>query len=297
MKTDPLLKMPPDRLRYSTGELLGADDFEVEQTYHRRQLSRALLHLHGSGSVVGLRVLTEHKPEAGPNKEDEVELVVEPGIAIDRAGRLIELSIKACLRLNRWFKYISDPRRTDSQDRTKQNQIAELRAALRPEGEIVADVFLSFHPCEREKKPAFATGPFDELDASQPSRLRDCWQLSLLVRAKDDPLKRAFDPWMKIAGAGAADRLISAKAASLDAWKDLAVREDDFQNSWEEYPPATDCTAVLLARVRLPAAPPIDNSKAPELNFAAAVWALNRVDNDVRNYVFPSAALRRIAAV
>jgi hypothetical protein len=38
---------------------------------------------------------------------------------------------------------------------------------------VIADVFLNFVVCERGKTPAFASGPFDALDAIAPSRLRD----------------------------------------------------------------------------------------------------------------------------
>ncbi len=55
---DPLVSSAQaDRLHYATGELLGADDFRDEQTYHRRQLARALLYLYGSGTIAGLRVV------------------------------------------------------------------------------------------------------------------------------------------------------------------------------------------------------------------------------------------------
>src|SRR5262245_13655248 len=94
---DPLVSSANfDRLHYATGELLGADDFRDEQTYHRRQLARALLHLHGSGTVAGLRVIHGHRP--GQNRApDEVELEVFPGLALDHAGRLVEVPRNACL--------------------------------------------------------------------------------------------------------------------------------------------------------------------------------------------------------
>ena len=73
---DPLLRqLAAERLHYSTGELLGADDFRDEQTYHRRQLARALLHHNGSGTVAGLRVAARHQP-SGNGAPDEVHLEV-----------------------------------------------------------------------------------------------------------------------------------------------------------------------------------------------------------------------------
>ena len=49
-----------------------------------------------------------------------------------------------------------------------------------------ADIFLAFHPCERGYTPAFASGPFDALDASQPSRVRDAYELTLVPRPKPE---------------------------------------------------------------------------------------------------------------
>ena len=75
----------PERVNYATGMLLQAEDFRDEQTYHRGRLATALRHLMGFGTIAGLAVRS-------PAVEDnQLELRVEPGIAIDRYGRLIEL--------------------------------------------------------------------------------------------------------------------------------------------------------------------------------------------------------------
>ena len=42
LQSDPVLKTESERLYYSTGELLGADDFRAEQSYHRRQLAAVI---------------------------------------------------------------------------------------------------------------------------------------------------------------------------------------------------------------------------------------------------------------
>src|SRR6185503_17870726 len=267
---DPLVSSAQaDRLHYSTGELLGADDFRVEQTYHRRQLARALLHLYGSGVIAGLRVFPRHRP--GENgAPDEVELEVEPGLALDHAGRLIEVPRRACLRLRRWFAFLAA--RTPS---STEIDAADLRLAWRADasvaagGVIVADVFLAFHPCDRGYTPAFASGPFDALDASQPSRVRDAYELTLVPRAEADaslPSAAQFDPWAAIAGATPAARLASARALSLDAWTALAPPPDNHAGSFHENPPGVDLTAVLIARMRLPAghAPNVTSAPLPD---------------------------------
>jgi hypothetical protein len=57
--TDSLSKNPPpapQRVYYSTGRMLGVDDFQADQDYHRGRLARALVQLYGTGTVAGLNV-------------------------------------------------------------------------------------------------------------------------------------------------------------------------------------------------------------------------------------------------
>src|SRR6185295_9178074 len=125
---------------------------------------------------------------------------------------------------------------------------AAWRAAAVPAGGVVvADVFLSFHECPRGYTPAFASGPFDALDASQPSRVRDAYELSLVLRTEADAhLPVASDPWAGITGATLADRLAAAEQAALTLWR----RQSE---PAPENPLGVDPTAVLLARLRPPA--------------------------------------------
>src|SRR5262245_20848451 len=157
-----------DRVFYATGILLAADDFDAEQTYHRGRLARALAYLHGSGTVAGLRVVVVPRLEQGadpdfPNGREE-ERGVQPGLAPDRLGRLIEIPREVCLRLDRWYQ--AEP-------------VDRLRTALHgaPANGVIVDLFVRYMSCERGKTPALAAGPFDALDAVQPSRLRDAYEL------------------------------------------------------------------------------------------------------------------------
>jgi len=98
-----------DRVAYAMGVLLDADAFGAEQTYHRGRLARALAYLHGSGTVAGLRVEWQGAiaPGAG-NPGREERLVVHPGMAVDRLGRMIEVPRDACIRLQNWYLNQSD---------------------------------------------------------------------------------------------------------------------------------------------------------------------------------------------
>jgi hypothetical protein len=291
---DPLVSTTAaDRLHYATGELLGADDFRDEQTYHRRQLARALLHLYGGGIIAGLRVFHRHRPgQAGA--PDEVELEVEPGLALDHAGRLIEVPRAACLRLHRWFDFIAARKPSSSE-----LDAGDLRAAWRADGAVaaggavVADVFLSFHECPRGYTPAFASGPFDALDASQPSRVRDGYELSLVLRTETDAdLPAAADPWAGVTGATIAERLASAEQATYALWRRAA--EPAPENA-----AGVDPTALLLARLRIPAQQNPDVAAAPLPDWSAAAWPDDddRLDNDVRRVLLPPAAVRRVIAI
>jgi hypothetical protein len=220
---------------------------------------------------------------------DEVHLEVRPGLALDRAGRLIEVPREACLRLRRWFEFLAaqlpDSALPDAGD---------LRAAFR-NGTVVADIFLAFHPCDRGYTPAFASGPFDGLDASQPSRVRDAYELSLVLRSEENP-PTAFDPWAGIVGGTLEERLTAAAEASLEAYDTLALPPPDHIGDWHENPADIDPTAVLLARIRIPAAPPPNAASAPIPDWSAAAWPdeSTNIDNTVRNFLLPAAAIRRV---
>ena len=93
-ESDPLYRQPgAERPAYATGMLLDAQDFTDEQTYHRGRLARAMAFLAGGGTLAGLRV--EHV--LGSDTQVE-EIRVNPGLAVDRLGRLVEVPRRACLR-------------------------------------------------------------------------------------------------------------------------------------------------------------------------------------------------------
>jgi hypothetical protein len=237
---------PMDRAHYATGMLLDALDFQTEQTYHRGRLARALRYLHGYGTVAGLAVTHD----LGTAEEPE-ELAVEPGLAIDRLGRLIELPQAVCIRLNNWYE---------------QQDVDDLRLALYTntfEG-VFVDVFIRFIVCEFGKTPAFPDGPFDAIDAAQPSRLRDAYQVSLALRSvvmSSDPTPVEVppplpaNPWQAVADAGEdTARRDALQAAILAAWQEGTEDwDEDGPEPGGEHVDGQDPTAVFLARVFIPA--------------------------------------------
>src|ERR1700683_160466 len=89
----------PQRVYYSTGRMLGVEDFQADQDYHRGRLARALLQLYGSGTVSGLMVQTD-----GNTDVTKLEIQVTPGMAIDRVGRIIEVPRTVCIVLQNWLQ-------------------------------------------------------------------------------------------------------------------------------------------------------------------------------------------------
>lgn len=265
-EADPLYARPAaERPSYATGMLLDAQDFTDEQTYHRGRLARALASLTGGGTLAGLRV--GHSPATdGPSARPE-EIRVEPGLAVDRLGRLTEVPRPACLRLNTWFEAEFA---ADGGDRLRRAAYADLdrflsaramaeagtegRPAIPARG-VVADVFVRFIACARGLTPSFATGPFDALDAVATSRVRDAYELQLVAR---DGLDDAFDglPAPGVDLSGIAD-LPERRARLQDAILDSYPASGRAGTSGEldplpEHPAGIDRTSVFLARVLIP---------------------------------------------
>jgi len=263
---------PPDRVYYAEGVLLDAGDFTAEQSYHRGRLAQVLTYLHGSGTIAGLRVLWEAALDPGDDADfpegREERLRVEPGLAVDALGRLIESRRDVCIRLDRWY----DGRTGDALNQS---------LAGNPVDRVTADVFIRFVSCERGKTPAFASGAYDATDAVVPSRIRDAYEVELVLRTEPTP-QLPDDPWDAIDPAEVeTERRRQLKEALLDRWRgpEEVLRQ-------REHPLTLDPASVFLARVLLPA----------ELASGDVVRITTEsveVDNHSRRFVTPSRAIAR----
>jgi hypothetical protein len=260
-EADPLYARPAaERPSYATGMLLDAQDFTDEQTYHRGRLARALASLTGGGTLAGLRVgYTAATP--APNARPE-EVRVEPGLAVDRLGRLIEVPRPACLRLQAWF---DAERAADGGDRLQRAAYGNLDRFLSeralsaglalPARAVVADVFLRFVACARGLTPSFAAGPFDALDAVATSRVRDAYELQLVAReGLDDAFDGLPSPGPDLAAvADPAARRAQLQDAILDSYPASGHAGSPGElEPLPEHPPGIDRTAIFLARVLMP---------------------------------------------
>jgi hypothetical protein len=153
-------------------------------------------------------------------------------------------------------------------------------------GYVVADVFLAFAPCERGRTPAFATGPYDALDAVAPSRVRDGYALTLALR--EHAIVPA-DPWAAVSGAGAAGRLRATQRQMMDAgWPDATDEWEDrgTMRPGDEHPPGVDPSSVFLARCFIPVA---SDGVSRDRGFRVLV------NNHLRRFVYPGPALAWLA--
>lgn len=280
-----------ERPHYEVGVLLDRDDFIAEQAYHRARLARALASLFGHGTVAGLRVREPLDPDdptrpRRPNLEREVE--VDPGLAIDRLGRLIELRSPQCFRVRRWFDWAAEHDPTALREAVTGPDDAQVMAL---------DIFVRFVVCQHGATPAFATGPFDAIDATVPSREHDAFELAWALRPAAEAATAPVNTWP------AADRVAQALAELPDTTpEDRAARDrrraelvgEAILGAWE--PLAVDSTAptlrplleqplagwwdrVLLARVTVPVNLVAGEARLDESRELA-------VDNLIRPFVY-----------
>jgi hypothetical protein len=309
---------PPSRVYYSTGRMLGVEDFQADQDYHRGRLARALLQLFGTGTVSGLNVAIGNDPGDG-----SLEVQVSPGMAIDRVGRIIEVPRQVCIRIKNWYAQ-ADP--------------STLNQALHV-GSVVVDVFATFIPCTRGATPCFASqDDYDATDAFSPNRWLDSFAMQLVPRTDitDATQKLPKDPWSAPGAAPPPPVAItatpstppsgttppstpatpvptptpipapgppaqSATGGTLDAWKQSILAgtagpaaSAPFGPGQQgvEYPPGFDNTAVFLARIQIPATAR-GSGQAPSPSFDT----IHQPDNSQRLFVFPSSLVARWAGL
>src|SRR5438477_8609480 len=207
------------RVFYATGVLLDAQHLDAEQLYDHRRLGRALSYLHGSGTLAGLEVTWE-KATGGRSER----LVVKPGIALDRLGRIIEVPRDADLALDRWLDGQSD---------------AHLIGAFKPSFQgVVVDVFVRLVPGE-------------------PSQ-GDGYEVNLYLRQEPDPPPLPPPAWPVFTRTDGARREL--QDAIFAAWHEGGGGDDSSVQGRPKAPPehvpGQEPTSVFLARLVLPATLP-----------------------------------------
>jgi hypothetical protein len=269
--------------------LLDAQDFSDEQTYHRSRLARAMAFLAGGGTLAGLQI------DYVPGSQTQVEEIrVQPGLAVDRLGRLIDMPRPVCLRLGKWFALMQS---RDGGDSLRQAAYIDLgrfvsqritdAAMLLPARAVVADVFIRFVECPVGLTPSFAMGPFDALNAVSTARIRDAWEVQLIARSGlGDSYTGLPLPLVAPALASSADPAVRRNAAQdavLGAYGGSAhAGGSGALDAAPEQPQDLDHSAVFLGRVLLPvAAANPANPAEPVVRTADAT----QVDNFARRFL------------
>jgi hypothetical protein len=126
---------PYTSMRYHFGMLLGVDDFEAADGYHRGRMSLHNAWLHGEGVVWGFDVRVDDE------RSDEIR--VDAGLAVDAAGNELHLDALRCLSLPLWFEaHRDDP----------DFEVREADGGVEFEAHVVA----RFRPCLTRPVPALA---------------------------------------------------------------------------------------------------------------------------------------------
>ena len=152
---------PYKRVRYSTGLVLGVDEFNQEQQYH---LARGRAHhraLHGYGTTSGLKLRVED-PGGAP------QVIVEPGTAISPLGEAIRVSQSQCAHMGDWLA-------------SHQKEVSDALGS--PPGDLSLYVVLQYRECETDLVPIPGEACRDQGDASVASRVAEDFELALSLTA------------------------------------------------------------------------------------------------------------------
>lgn len=232
--------------RYHFGMLLGVADLETDQGYHR---GKGWLHnawLHGEGAVWGLRVEV---------RADANEVVIHPGLALDRNGRELRVTDRLCLDLGRWYA----ERRPDDlvvEDDGNGGVLFDLHVTLCAEECLDRPVPSISEPCEgsdlgtaysravEQPVAALVAGRAPAAPAEQYPRLRQFFGHAAVA---DVTVVEALDA---IDAAPAGDR-----AATCVAWFRTLAALDTMDLQPEDgpgalFPAADDNACIVLADIR-----------------------------------------------
>jgi hypothetical protein len=140
-------------LRYHFGMLLGVDDFETEQAYHRAKMRLHNAWLHRAGAVWGLGVAVD---------TTRGEILVTPGLALDAQGRELHLEADACLNVGAWFEQHEDD------------------VTLNEDGSFDAHIVIRFAACLTRQVPALLEPCVGSGNGTAYSRVFETVELLLL---------------------------------------------------------------------------------------------------------------------
>ncbi|MEM6253939.1 MAG: hypothetical protein AAF821_13550 [Cyanobacteria bacterium P01_D01_bin.156] len=207
-----------ERLNYVLGQVLGVKDFQQEQVYF---LHKARLHnrsLHGYGTVWGLDVSTEVTDE-------DIEIRVAPGFALDTQGREVWVDALQCAKLNAWLTAaVEEGAETSNLD------------TLTPIGEdsstLAVYVTLCYRPCKTNAQPILGNPcrtDSGEEGVIQYTRIRDDFELQL----RSQPPLQHEENWVRAMADVLALIEIDAEAEELTP-EEQTTLEQTLRNSIDD---------------------------------------------------------------
>ncbi|MFN0122733.1 MAG: hypothetical protein ACKV2V_19720 [Blastocatellia bacterium] len=153
-----LLPLSPfEAPRYHFGMLLGREDFETEQGYHRAKMQLHNAWLHRAGAVWGLDVRLDTA---------RGEIRVTPGLALDAAGHELHLDTDACVNVGAWY------------DKYKNKY--KLPEPERDRVPLNAHVVIRFHACATRQVPALLEPCNNAGSGTAYSRIHETVTIELL---------------------------------------------------------------------------------------------------------------------
>ncbi|KAB8141608.1 hypothetical protein F8S13_17850 [Chloroflexia bacterium SDU3-3] len=196
---------PDQRVSYEFGMVLGVDDFRQEQLYFLEKEYQHNRGLHGFGTVYGLRVLVA--PPQG--SQEDLQITVEPGMAIDQYGRAIVVRSSQCARLGAWLA---------KQVQADPGLIERQRAGI--SGDLSLYVVLRYAECADALVPIPGQPCDSAADSMAPSRIRD----SFAIELRWEP--PAMPAWDAVRRFGALTGLIRAVPGLPPIYSDEALLAD-----------------------------------------------------------------------
>lgn len=154
---------PAKRVRYSFGLVLGVDEFRQEQYHVQAKFRRHHRYLHGAGTVWGLKV---NVPV--PATPAELEVQVEPGLAVSAGGYEIHVPSRMCARLPAWLA---------------RNEAALTQVFGAAPYPLSLCVVLCYRECETDTVPIPGEPCRSDDDVMAPSRITETFELKLCVDA------------------------------------------------------------------------------------------------------------------
>ena len=132
---------PYSALSYHFGMLLGVDDFETEQAYHRAKHRLHNAWLHREGVVWGFDVVNDD------DDKKKGEIRVTSGLALDASGHELHLEADACLNVAKWLEKNENDPNIEVETNGDEKKIKRAHVVIRFKACLTRQVPALMEPC------------------------------------------------------------------------------------------------------------------------------------------------------